>query len=184
MGVDEAGRGALAGPVLAAAVLFKKGFDVFSLIPDLDDSKRMSPKRREAAFEKIKNSKCIIWAVGSASQKEIDKVNILEATKLAMTRAIDKIGCKECFIIIDGNFSVGEYPFQKSVKGADGKIPQCSAASVIAKVKRDELMRGLHHKYSCYGFYYHKGYGTKKHMEAIKKNGPCLVHRRTFRGVL
>ncbi len=181
IGVDEAGRGCLAGPVVAAVAFFDSNFDIFSIVPNLDDSKRMSPKSRENAFENIKRCISVEWAVGSASQKEIDKINILQATKLAMIRAIEKINYKESLLVIDGNFLVGEYLNQNSVIHGDRIVPQCSLASVIAKVTRDRIMIRYGNKYPQYGFSKNKGYGTKFHREAIKKYGTCNLHRKTFR---
>ncbi len=176
IGLDEAGRGPLAGPVVAVAVSFKK-------IPgiELKDSKKYSEKKREEAYRMIMQFDSLEWGIGVVSEKIIDKINILEATKLAMKKALAKISCENSVIIIDGNFKLNVPLDQKSIVKADEKILECSAASIIAKVERDRLMQKYHKKYPCYNFDMHKGYGTKHHKKMIKKHGACPLHRKSFR---
>ncbi len=180
IGVDEAGRGPLAGPVVAGAVRVKKKLKVSGV----NDSKKISPKKREELYDYFISSDCIDWGVGVVSEKVIDKINILEATKLAMKKALEKIDTENSQLIIDGNFKIDvSYP-QKSVKRADETILECQIASIIAKVKRDKIMKDYHRRYPLYDFDKNKGYGTKRHIYLIKKHGPCLVHRKTFKRVL
>lgn len=173
-GIDEAGRGPLAGNVVAAAVIMPDGF-----LPDgLNDSKKLSPKRREALYEII--TKNTIWAVGEASPAEIDELNILNATMLAMHRAVKSLGEKADFALIDGNCSRGFDIPTKTIVGGDGKSPSVAAASIIAKVTRDRECEELDKKYPEYNFAKHKGYPTKEHMQKVIELGPCPEHRRSF----
>lgn len=173
-GIDEAGRGPLAGNVVAAAVIMPGGF-----LPDgLNDSKKLSPKRREALYEII--TKNTIWAVGEASPAEIDELNILNATMLAMHRAVKSLGEKADFALIDGNCSRGFDIPTKTIVGGDGKSPSVAAASIIAKVTRDRECEELDKKYPEYNFAKHKGYPTKEHMQKVIELGPCPEHRRSF----
>jgi ribonuclease HII len=181
IGIDEAGRGPLAGPVFAGAVKIKETFREKNPKIKICDSKKMTKKEREEAYQIITKSKDVEWGVGSVSEKVIDKINILEATKLAMKKAVEKINCKKAILLIDGNFKINMEQKQQSVIRGDEKILECSMASIIAKVERDRLMEKYHKKYPQYGFDSHKGYGTKKHFEAIRKYGLCDIHRKSFR---
>jgi len=174
-GVDEAGRGPLAGPVCAAAVILPP----HTQIPGLDDSKKLSDKRRRELVPIIKEQ-AIAYGIGFADHTEIDEINILQATFLAMERALAQLAVKPELALIDGNrekeFGL---PVQTVVKG-DGLSANIAAASVLAKVARDDVMEALARDYPQYGFEVHKGYGTKAHYEAILAHGPCSVHRMTF----
>lgn len=174
-GVDEAGRGPLAGPVCAAAVILPKGL----VISGLNDSKKLSDKRRRELFPVIRQE-AVSFGIAFASQEEIDEINILQATFLAMRRAIDRLEPKPEFALIDGNretdFGV---PCRTVIKG-DSLSANIAAASVLAKVTRDDYMIEAAQKYPGYGFEIHKGYGTKAHYAALEKLGPCPIHRRSF----
>jgi ribonuclease HII len=184
-GIDEAGRGPLAGPVFASAVLIlKKDFKKVKKIKSVRDSKKLKEdKRKEVCLDLLKN-KGIKWGIGKVSEKTIDRINILEATKLAMIKAIKdlekKNKIKVDFLILDGKMKLDFDVNQKSIIKADDKVFSVSAASIIAKVKRDELMEKYDKKYPEYNFKKHKGYGTKEHLRRIKKNGICEIHRRSF----
>lgn len=174
-GVDEAGRGPLAGPVYAAAVILPRGFE----LPGLDDSKKLTEKKREALFELIREQ-ALAYSIATASEKEIDEINILNATYLAMNRAIEGLGIKADFALIDGNRSTGiELPNQ-TVVGGDGIYSCIAAASILAKVSRDRFMLRMAEKYPEYAFEKHKGYGTKLHYERLREHGPSEIHRLTF----
>lgn len=175
-GIDEAGRGPLAGPVSAAAVILPKGFSHELL----DDSKKLTEKRRELLYEELTSCDEIIWAHAYAETDEIAEVNILKATHTAMARAAEKLSQTPDFCLIDG-LAVSGFPIESTgiVKG-DGKSLSIAAASIIAKVKRDRLMIQLAETYPEYGFEKHKGYGTRQHMEALREHGPCPIHRTTF----
>ncbi len=180
--LDEAGRGPLAAPVVAAAVIFKNPkFQIQNL--RIKDSKQLSAKRREELFKILTKNPQIEWGIGRVSEKVIDKINILEATKLAMKKAIQKLNKKPKFLIIDGNFKINSSISQKSIIKADEKVFSCAIASILAKVYRDKIMRRYHQKYPQYGFDRHKGYPTKLHRKMLKKYGPCEIHRRTFKPV-
>ncbi len=174
-GVDEAGRGPLAGPVCAAAVILPKGL----VIPGLNDSKKLSDKRRRELFPIIQQE-AVSFGIAFASQEEIDEINILQATFLAMRRAMEQLNPQPEFALIDGNretdFGV---PCKTVIKG-DSLSANIAAASVLAKVTRDNWMVEAAEKYPGYGFEIHKGYGTKAHYAALEKLGPCPIHRRTF----
>lgn len=174
-GVDEVGRGPLAGPVCAAAVILPAHAD----IPGLDDSKRLSDKRRRALFPIIKEQ-AVAYGIGFASHTEIDEINILQATFLAMERALAQLRVTPEQILLDGNreknFGI---PVQTVVHG-DSLSASIAAASILAKVTRDDLMLEMAEKYPNYGFEIHKGYGTKAHYEALRTYGPCEIHRMTF----
>ena len=174
-GVDEAGRGPLAGPGCAAAVILPKGL----VIPGLNDSKKLSDKRRRELFPIIQQE-AVSFGIAFASQEEIDEINILQATFLAMRRAMEQLNPQPEFALIDGNretdFGV---PCKTVIKG-DSLSANIAAASVLAKVTRDNWMMEAAEKYPGYGFEIHKGYGTKAHYAALEKLGPCPIHRRSF----
>lgn len=175
-GVDEAGRGPLAGPVCAAAVILPEG----AVIEGLDDSKKLTEKKREKLYDIIKET-AVAYSVAYGTLEEIETVNILEATYLAMNRAIEGLNIKPDFALIDGNrIPRGiKIPCETIVKG-DSKSMSVAAASVLAKVTRDRLMLEYDKKYPEYNFKKHKGYGTKEHTELIKQYGPCEIHRLSF----
>ena len=174
-GVDEAGRGPLAGPVCAAAVILPRG----CVIDGLNDSKQLSEKRREALYDEIV-SRAERYGIAFATVEEIERLNILGATYLAMNRAIEALGAGIDIALIDGNRSEGiAYPCRTVIKG-DAKCASIAAASVLAKVTRDRYMLALADKYPGYGFEKHKGYGTKLHYAALRELGPCAEHRAKF----
>ena len=174
-GVDEAGRGPLAGPVFAAAVILPQNL----MIDGLNDSKKLSEKKREILYDNIKNL-ALTYAVAFATEHEIDEINILNATFLAMKRAVAKLNLKPDIVLVDGNKSPElEISTQTIVKG-DSLSASIAAASILAKVERDRLMKNLSKKYPEYNFEKHKGYGTKMHIDLIKKYGPCEIHRKSF----
>ena len=174
-GVDEAGRGPLAGPVVAAAVILPPHAE----IPGLNDSKKLSDKRRRELFPVIKEQ-AVAYGIGVATQAEIDEINILQATYLAMERALDQLETKPDLALIDGNRAKDfGLPVRTVVKG-DSLSASIAAASVLAKVTRDDMMLELANTYPGYAFEIHKGYGTKAHYEALTKLGPCPIHRLTF----
>ena len=176
-GVDEAGRGAFAGPVVAAAVCLDYGCH----IDGINDSKKLSGQAREKAYGTI--IECVTgWAVGVASPSEIDKFNILEATYLAMQRALDSLTCSWNFALIDGNRSVPYIPEnkQKTIIGGDGCSAAIAAASIIAKVTRDRIMIQYHDRYPQYDFMSNKGYGTEQHRNSILSHGLTDLHRKSF----
>jgi len=182
-GIDEAGRGPLAGPVVAAAVFInKKDFSFLKKIGLIKDSKELTPQKRKEAFELL--IKKVEWRRGIVSEKIIDRINILQATKLAMGKALKDLEkrskIKADFAIIDGITKINFEINQKVIVKADKKVLSCSAASIIAKVTRDELMIKYDKKYPLYNFKQHKGYGTKEHMAMLKKYGPCPLHRKSF----
>ena len=174
-GVDEAGRGPLAGPVCAAAVILPEHLQ----IPGLNDSKKLTDKKRRELFPLIKEQ-ALAYGIGFATHQEIDEINILQATYLAMERALEQLKVKPDLALIDGNrakdFGV---PVQTVVKG-DSLSANIAAASILAKVTRDDLMLDMAKEYPGYGFEVHKGYGTKAHYEALRALGPCAIHRMTF----
>ena len=174
-GVDEAGRGPLAGPVCAAACVLPFGLE----IDGLNDSKKLSEKQRERLYGII-TEKAKAWAVGFASPEEIDEVNILNATYLAMNRAVKALGLEPDISIVDGNRSEGLRFSNIAVVGGDGKSASVAAASIIAKVTRDRLMLSLAEKYPQYAFEKHKGYPTALHYERLREYGPCEIHRKSF----
>lgn len=174
-GVDEAGRGPLAGPVMAAACILPKSFD----LPGLNDSKKLSPKKREYLSHRIKEQ-AIAFSLGSATSSEIDIVNILQATKLAMKRALDNLAITPEYVLIDGRDRLNITLVHKSIVGGDGLSACIAAASILAKVARDELMCEMHEIYPEYGFDLHKGYCTKLHLQALERYGPCPLHRQSF----
>ena len=177
-GVDEAGRGPLAGPVVAAAVIL----DDRHAIKGLADSKKLSARRREALFDEIR-AKALCCSVAQASVEEIDALNILQATLLAMRRAVMGLRLPPKLVLVDGNrLPVLDIRAEAIVKG-DDKVPAISAASILAKVTRDRWCLEYHQQFPQYGFDQHKGYGTADHLAALRLHGPCPQHRRTFRPV-
>lgn len=177
-GVDEAGRGPLAGPVVAAAVILDDRY----AIQGLADSKKLSARRREALFDEIR-AKALCCSVAQASVEEIDELNILQATLLAMRRAVMGLRLPPKLVLVDGNrLPVLEMRAEAIVKG-DDKVPAISAASILAKVTRDRWCLEYHQQFPQYGFDQHKGYGTADHLAALRLHGPCPQHRRTFRPV-
>jgi len=196
--LDESGRGPLAGPVVASAVVittakFKIQNSKFKILREIKDSKKLTAKKREEIYKILTKgapSKMgrvvggwrpqIEWGIGRVSERVIDKINILEATKLAMIKAIKKLKRKPDFLILDGNFKINLPIPQKSIIKADEKVFSCAAASILAKVWRDKIMLRYHKKFPRYGFNKHKGYPTKFHFKMLKKHGPCKIHRKTF----
>lgn len=179
-GVDEVGRGPLAGPVVAACVVFP--MDMY--LPEIDDSKKLSPQKREELYKEIKN-KALDFGIGIVKEKEIDKLNILRASLKAMHKAVSSLKNRPDFLLIDGNQKIPELklPQLPVVKG-DSLSLSCAAASIIAKVERDNLMKKIHRKYPQFSFDQNKGYSSRKHLEALKNFGPCKVHRRSFKRVM
>ena len=174
-GCDEAGRGPLCGPVVAAAVILHEG----EIIEGLNDSKKLSEKKREALFDIIKE-KAVAYAIAEATPAEIDEINILNASMLAMRRAVEGLGVKADFALIDGNCSRGfEIPTETVVKG-DSRSYSIAAASILAKVTRDRQCEELDKLYPEYGIAKHKGYPTKDHMEAVRVHGVAPIYRRSF----
>ena len=175
-GVDEAGRGPLAGPVTAAAVILPKDAN----IPYLNDSKQLTPKKREELFEIIKKE-ALAYSVFSADSDTIDKVNILQATFIAMSESVKSLNAIPDLCLIDGNHKIpGLTLKQEAIIDGDAKSAAVAAASILAKVTRDRIMLDCAQNFPQYGFEKHKGYGTKAHLEALKKFGPCPIHRRSF----
>ena len=175
-GTDEAGRGPLAGPVVAAACIIKDGY----VIDGLDDSKKLTEKKREKLYDIITNDACVSWGVASSSPAEIDEMNILEASLLAMRRAISQLDPKPDLILVDGNVNRG-FPYPaKAIIGGDAISQSIAAASVIAKVTRDRLCADYDRLYPEYNFAKHKGYPTKEHKIAVYKYGPSEIHRKSF----
>lgn len=174
-GVDEAGRGPLAGPVCAAAVILPRDLE----IEGLNDSKKLSDKRRRALFEQI-TAQAVSYGIAFATEQEIDEINILQATFLAMRRAMERLTVRPSIALIDGNRETDfGLPVRTIVKG-DSLSANIAAASVLAKVTRDDFMMQQAELYPQYGFDVHKGYGTCAHYDALRKYGPCPIHRRTF----
>ena len=174
-GCDEAGRGPLCGPVVAAAVILPRD----EIIEGLNDSKKLTEKRREALFEVIKE-RAVAYAIAEASPAEIDEINILNASMLAMRRAVEALSVKADYALIDGNCSRGfEIATETVVKG-DAKSASIAAASILAKVTRDRQCAELDELYPEYGIAKHKGYPTKEHMDAVREHGPSPIHRRSF----
>ena len=178
-GVDEAGRGPLAGPVAAAAVILPRPFSC----PLLNDSKKLTKKRRDLLYAEITGNPAVVWAVAMVGPEEIDRINILRATHLAMGRALEALSKKPDIALIDGLPVKGlSMPHEALVKG-DGLSLSIAAASVIAKVTRDRFMERIDQEFPEYGFARHQGYGTRAHLEALRTHGPCRHHRRSFQPV-
>ena len=174
-GIDEAGRGPLAGPVFAAAVILPEHCG----IEGIDDSKKLSPKKREQLFGEIENG-AVAYGIGFATEQEIDRVNILQATFLAMKRAFDALAVRPDLALVDGNRMPQLGVETRTIIKGDSLSASIGAASILAKVSRDRLMLQIDGLYPQYGFARHKGYGTALHVEMLKKYGPCPVHRRSF----
>ncbi len=175
-GIDEAGRGPLAGPVVVAAVIMPEN----SMIEGINDSKKITEKKREILYEEIIDE-AISWSVGIIDEKVIDDINILNATKKGLTCALENLKVKPDIIFVDAlnNIDTLNIPYKSIIKG-DSKSYSIAAASIIAKVTRDRLMYQWDDIYPQYGFSSHKGYGTAKHILSLKQNGPCTIHRKTF----
>ncbi|WP_019024129.1 MULTISPECIES: ribonuclease HII [unclassified Thioalkalivibrio] len=174
-GVDEVGRGPLAGPVVAAAVILPEGFEA----PGLTDSKKLSARRRQALDVEIRE-RAVAWALGRAEAAEIDTLNIHRATLLAMQRAVVALSQAPDHLLVDGRFTPDGPWSAEAIVGGDGSVAAISAASVIAKVARDAEMTALHERYPDYGFDRHAGYPTAYHRDALARLGPCVEHRRSF----
>ena len=174
-GVDEAGRGPLAGPVYAAAVILPRGM----IIEGLNDSKKLTEKKREELFTIIR-SEATTYGIAYATVEEIEAFNILNATILAMNRALENLNPKPELALIDGNRNKGISGFSRCIVKGDAKCADIAAASVLAKVSRDRYMREMSYLYPEYGFEQHKGYGTRYHFEALRKYGPSPIHRMSF----
>ena len=199
-GIDEVGRGPLAGPVVACAVVIKlEGKDIYPCLQEkeknihikrgrifdgLRDSKQLSERQREKFYKILTNDSQVHYGIGIVSEKIIDKINILQATFLAMKKAVENLKVKPDFLLIDGKWTLENYPVsQTAIPKGDQNIFSIAAASIIAKVTRDKMLVQLHQKYPQYGFKKHKGYGTKLHLEMLKKYGPCEIHRKSFKPI-
>ncbi len=185
-GVDEAGRGPLAGPVVAAALVFDRAFleaEQYGLLREVNDSKRLSTPLRDDLFAFLTSTSCVDFAVGVAGVDEIDDRNILRATHLAMSRALDGLVPAPDFALVDGLPVPGLPCPSQAIVGGDARSLSIAAASIIAKVTRDRIMLELDRVHPHYGFARHKGYGTKAHLQALLEYGPCREHRRSFRPV-
>ena len=178
-GVDEAGRGPLAGPVVAGACVLPEGLE----IDMLNDSKKLSEKKREALYDVI-TEKALYWGIGIATPEEIDEINILNASLLAMRRAVEAAGVTPDLLLVDGNQTRGFTHPAIAIVGGDSKSPSIAAASILAKVTRDRMMLDIDREYPGYGIAGHKGYPTKAHKLAVFMNGPAPCHRRSFLGFL
>ena len=178
-GVDEVGRGPLAGPVVCAAVILPKDCEIIGI----DDSKKLSEKKRNELFDKIKEE-AIAYCVEFVSEKEIDEINILKATKKCMENAINNLSVKPDIMLIDAVTGLNINCESRSIIKGDSVSYSIGAASILAKVTRDRYMEEIDEKYPEYGFKKHKGYGTKQHMDTLREIGPCEIHRRSFIGFL
>ncbi len=177
-GVDEAGRGPLAGPVVSAAVILPPGIR----LDDIDDSKKLSPKARDRLMDFI-HQEALAVGIAVVDERVIDEINILQASRLAMKQAVEKLPLKADFVLIDGNQQLDIDISQKALVKGDSLSQSIAAGSIVAKVTRDRLMQAYHKEYPQYGFNSHKGYPTKLHKEQIRRWGPCPIHRKTFAGV-
>jgi len=186
-GIDEAGRGSWAGPVVVGCVIFNLKNFKNKKLKEINDSKKLTPRKREELFELICQN-CLEWKIGISTEKEIDKIGILNATLMAIKRAIDNFSLKPEFLLTDAlsnskeKLSLG-IPYESFIKG-DEKIFSIAAASILAKVSRDKILKKMALKYPQYGFEKHKGYGTALHLNALKKYGICEVHRKTFKPII
>jgi len=179
IGADEAGRGPLAGPVVAAAVLLPEG----TVIEDLDDSKKLTPAKRELVFDRIIASEAA-YAVGIVDNEMIDRINILRSSLRAMAQAVAKLKCREAFVLVDGNHTIPNLDFpQMAVIGGDAVCPSISAASIIAKVTRDRIMDHYARLYPHFAFGKHRGYPTAEHIKELHQHGPTPIHRVSFKPV-
>jgi len=177
-GIDEAGRGPLAGPVVAASVILPENCRV----EGLNDSKKLSEKKRNLIFQIIRK-KAVAIGIGITYENIIDQINILQAARAAMADSVSRLSCKPDFLLIDGNQKIPSIIPQLTIKKGDALSASIAAASVIAKVSRDRMMLHYDGIYPQYGFSRHKGYGTQDHLKNISKFGPCKIHRKTFKGV-
>ena len=177
-GIDEVGRGPLAGPVMAAAVVLPP----YCELPGIDDSKKLTPLKREKLYVDIFEAALSV-GIGRVDQVEIDKINILNASLKAMAIALNNLSCTVEYVLVDGIFPVATDISQMTLKKGDSKSVLIAAASVVAKVTRDKIMEEYHDQYPCYNFARNKGYGTREHLDALKKYGCSPLHRKTFRGV-
>jgi ribonuclease HII len=177
-GIDEAGRGPLAGPVISAAVILPKSFQ----IPGVFDSKKLTPKRRSYLYEKIYET-AVSVGIGIVDPFEIDRINILQASLTAMAAAVENLSPQPDCLLIDGTFLISSSLPQKAIPKGDTLSISIAAASIVAKVTRDKLMERYHQEYPQFGFLKHKGYPTKAHKEAIQQFGYCPIHRKSFKGV-
>ena len=177
-GIDEAGRGPLAGPVVAAAVVLPSVFD----LPGLTDSKRLSARQRERLYPLIR-SQAVAVGIGLASAGEVDRLNVLQATLKSMQQAVSRLSCEPDFLLVDGISRIPTDIPQETLKKGDSRSLSISAASIVAKVVRDRIMQSYDKHYPEYGFAGHKGYGSAGHLKAIARCGPSPLHRKTFRGV-
>ncbi len=177
-GIDEAGRGPLAGPVVSAAVILPRDFPGDGVI----DSKKLTVRRRQLLYRHIYANASAV-GIGIVDATEIDRINILQATKLSMAMAVANLSPRPDYLIIDGNFTISSILPQKAIVKGDSRSISIAAASIVAKESRDMLMHRYHEDYPLFGFDRHKGYPTKAHKAAIAEHGPCLIHRRTFKGV-
>ena len=201
VGIDEAGRGSLAGPVIAAALIdLRLKISDLRFLKKIKDSKKLSFQKREELYRVLNKHPNIKWGIGRVSEKVIDKINILEATKLAMKKAVQNLEKKLQklnfhnfkqkkktlidYLILDGNFKININLSQKSIIKADEKVFSCALASIVAKVNRDRIMQKYHKKYPQYGFDKHKGYSTKLHFKTLKKYGPSPIHRKSFKPIM
>jgi len=175
VGIDEAGRGPLAGPVVAAAVILDPAYPLAGLA----DSKQLTARQRERLFSQIQQYS-IAWAIGRADVAEIDRINILQASLLAMQRAVQALAVEPQHALVDGRFCPALSCSAEAIVRGDQSVAAISAASIMAKVTRDQDMHALDTTYPGYGFAQHKGYGTPQHMTALQRLGPCPIHRRTF----
>lgn len=174
-GSDEVGRGPLAGPVIASSVILPEDYD----LPGLTDSKKLTEKKRLFLFEEIKRQ-AVAWSVAEATVEEIDQINILQASLLAMKRSVEALSVTPQKVLVDGKFCPDVTMSVQAIIKGDLTVPVISAASIIAKVTRDQLMVELDEQYPGYGLAAHKGYATKLHLAAIDQNGPCPIHRKSF----
>ena len=177
-GIDESGRGPLAGPVVAAVAILPP----FKKIEGIKDSKKLSQSRREELFESI-TKEALDWGIGIVSERKIEEINILQATRLAMLKAVQDMEISPEFLLIDGPIHLDTKISQQPIIDGDEKSFSIGAASIIAKVTRDRLMQKYHRLFPKYGFNTHKGYGTQKHLDALRIHGPCPIHRRTYEPV-
>ena len=180
VGVDEAGRGPLAGPVVAAACHIPPSLYAHTVLQGVNDSKKLTPAKRAKIYNELTRLP-VIWCLGFACAAEIDRINILQATFLAMRRALAKFNNQNIYALVDGNHKIPQITHaQQAVVDGDAKSLSIAAASILAKVARDNYMQVVHARHPQYGFDGHKGYGTARHIDAIKQHGPCAEHRKTF----